>query len=94
MSYHCLYITLNLIIEFRTRRYKQGINFRDLVALFNGIFSTGRTKSDLAEWETFFSKHKGGGKLAADQAKANIKNHIAWLERSEEVVVEWLKKNV
>ena len=81
-------------MEFRTHRYKQGINFRDLVALFNGIFSTGKTKSDLAEWERFFSKHKGGGKLAADQAKANIQNHIAWLERSEEVVVQWLKKNV
>jgi len=77
------------------KRYGQGINFRDLVALFTGIFSTGKTEADLAECEEFFKTHKtAGGKLAADQAKADIKNHIEWMKKSEKVVLDWLQRKI
>jgi len=77
------------------KRYGQGINFRDLVALFTGIFSTGKTEADLAECEEFFKTHKtAGGKLAADQAKADIKNHIEWLKKSEKAVLDWLQRKI
>ena len=76
-------------------RYGQGINARDLVALFTGIFGTGKTEADLVQWKNFREGHDAaGGRLALEQAGADIRNHIAWLNRSEQVVVDWLKNKV
>lgn len=43
----------------------------------------------------FLSTHKvGSGKLAAKQAVATVKNHIAWLKKNGKVVNDWLESKV
>lgn len=77
------------------KRYGKG-SF-DMSRLIKSVFGRFKTEEGLKEAQDFLSTQKhqlGSGKLAAKQAIAAIKNHIAWLKKNEKDVVAWLKKKV
>ncbi|XP_013411098.1 glutamyl aminopeptidase [Lingula anatina] len=72
-----------------------GLSSRSLGRMVPGIVGDYNTKFHLAQVEEFFAKYPdaGAGERGRKQAIEGIKRNIAWIEKHEMTLVDWLNNN-